>query len=157
VAKDIVVSQEMAEKFKTEKDTPYLRFVRAKASISSAPNMFPICARSSSNLGRAAPARASISTTKPRAPQRLLRTREIAPGKKLEPSRHLFEEMILILRRPRLDHDLEQCRPTGHFRVEGGLGLRRSTQLLVSALTRLRTGGRALRGGDQLPIGAQSL
>ncbi len=25
-----MVSQEMAEKFKTEKDTPYLRFVRAE-------------------------------------------------------------------------------------------------------------------------------
>ena len=30
MAKDVVVSQEMAEKFKTEKDTPYLRFVRAE-------------------------------------------------------------------------------------------------------------------------------
>ena len=28
MAKDLTVSQEMAEKFKTEKDTPYLRFVR---------------------------------------------------------------------------------------------------------------------------------
>ena len=30
MAKDVVVSQEMAEKFKTEKDTPYLRFVRSE-------------------------------------------------------------------------------------------------------------------------------
>ena len=30
MAKDVMVSQEMAEKFKTEKDTPYLRFVRAE-------------------------------------------------------------------------------------------------------------------------------
>jgi hypothetical protein len=28
VAKDAIVSKELAEKFKTEKDTPYLRFVR---------------------------------------------------------------------------------------------------------------------------------
>jgi hypothetical protein len=30
MAKDAVVSRELAEKFKTEKDSPYLRFVRAE-------------------------------------------------------------------------------------------------------------------------------
>jgi hypothetical protein len=30
MAKDAIVSQELAEKFKTEKDSPYLRFVRAE-------------------------------------------------------------------------------------------------------------------------------
>ena len=33
MAKDGVVSQEMAEKFKTEKDTAYLRFVRGEAYL----------------------------------------------------------------------------------------------------------------------------
>src|SRR3954467_11206790 len=30
VAKEVLVSEEMANKFKTERDTPYLRFVRAE-------------------------------------------------------------------------------------------------------------------------------
>ena len=30
MAKDVLVSEEMANKFKTEKDTPYLRFVRGE-------------------------------------------------------------------------------------------------------------------------------
>jgi hypothetical protein len=30
MAKDAIVSQEMADKFKTEKDSPYLRFVRGE-------------------------------------------------------------------------------------------------------------------------------
>ena len=29
MAKDAIVSQELADKFKTEKDSPYLRFVRS--------------------------------------------------------------------------------------------------------------------------------
>jgi len=49
VAKDVLVSEEMANKFKTEKDTPYLRFVRGEGLTSSARNMFPISARSSSS------------------------------------------------------------------------------------------------------------
>ena len=30
MAKDAIVSQELADKFKTEKDSPYLRFVRGE-------------------------------------------------------------------------------------------------------------------------------
>ena len=30
MAKELLVSEEMAQKFKTEKDTPYLRFVRGE-------------------------------------------------------------------------------------------------------------------------------
>ena len=33
MAKDVLVSDEMAQKFKTEKDTPYLRFVRGTEGL----------------------------------------------------------------------------------------------------------------------------
>ena len=47
MAKDAVVSDELAQKFETEKDTPYLRFVRNEGSTSSARTTCPIFAPSS--------------------------------------------------------------------------------------------------------------
>ncbi len=98
MAKDAIVSDELAQKFATEKDTPYLRWVRGEGlDIISAPTMCRACARSSSSPGRGAAATRCSSITKPRAPRTTAMSCEIPPGKSLAPTRHLFEEMIFVL------------------------------------------------------------
>ena len=47
MASGAIVSEDLAKKFATEKDSPYEKWVRGKASISSARSMFPTCAMSS--------------------------------------------------------------------------------------------------------------
>jgi oxalate decarboxylase/phosphoglucose isomerase-like protein (cupin superfamily) len=97
VAKDLVVSQEMAEKFKTEKDTPYLRFVRVEGlDIISAQYVPDLRTVELKPWPRRAGKGVYINHEASRTSNDCY-VCEIAPGKKLEPSRHLFEEMILIL------------------------------------------------------------
>ena len=157
MAKDLTVSQEMAEKFKTEKDTPYLRFVRAEGlDIISAQYVPDLRAVELKPWARRGGKGVYINHEASRTSNDCY-VCEIAPGKKLEPAPPFVRGDDPDPERPRLDHDLEQCRRPGHLRMEGGLDLRRSAQLLVSALQRLRPGGGALRGGDQLPLGRQSL
>ena len=97
MAKNAIVSEEMAKKFATEKDTPYTRFIRGEGLDIIAAHYVP-----------------SLHTVELKSwPRRggnfvfinheASRTSndcyvcEIPPGKKLEPHRQLFEEMILIL------------------------------------------------------------
>ena len=97
MAKDVMVSQEMAEKFKTEKDTPYLRFVRAEGlDIISAQYVPDLRTVELKPWPRRAGKGVYINHEASRTSNDCY-VCEIAPGKKLEPSRHLFEEMILIL------------------------------------------------------------
>src|SRR4030081_2506313 len=97
MAKDAVVSEELAKKFATEKDTPYLRWVRGEG-------LDVIGAHYVRNL------RTVELKPWPRRGGRGVfinheawRTSndcyvcEIPPGKALEPQHHLFEEMILVL------------------------------------------------------------
>ena len=140
MAKDAIVSKELAEKFKTEKDTPYLRFVRGDGlDIISAQYVPDLCTVDLKPWPRRGDGAKGVFIN-----HEASRTSndcyvcEIAPGKKLEPRHHLFEEMIMILAGPRLDHGLEQFRRARHLRMEGGLDLRHPAQLLVPALQRLR-------------------
>src|SRR6266566_675714 len=97
MAKDAIVSQELADKFKTEKDSPYLRFVRAEGldiiSAQYVPNLRTVelkpWARRNGN-GVFINHEASRTSND-------CYVCEIAPGKKLTPQHHLFEEMILVL------------------------------------------------------------
>jgi hypothetical protein len=97
VAKDAIVSQELADKFKTEKDSPYLRFVRGEGldiiSAQYVPNLRTVelkpWARKS---GKGVFINHEASRT-----SNDCYVCEIAPGRKLEPQHHLFEEMILVL------------------------------------------------------------
>src|ERR1700681_1491397 len=92
-----MVSQEMAEKFKTEKDTPYLRFVRAEGlDIISAQYVPDLRTVELKPWPRRAGKGVYVNHEASRTSNDCY-VCEIAPGKKLEPSRHLFEEMILIL------------------------------------------------------------
>jgi len=131
VAKDVMVSQEMAEKFKTEKDTPYLRFVRTEGLDII---RCPICSdlRTSTQALAAPRARASMSTTKPRAPPTtaMLRDRARQEAGAVPP---FVRGNDSDPERPRLDHDLEQAgqrSPSNGRRAH----FRRSAQLLVPAL-----------------------
>jgi oxalate decarboxylase/phosphoglucose isomerase-like protein (cupin superfamily) len=99
VAKDALVSNEMAEKFKTEKDTPYLRFVRSEGlDIISAQYVPNLCTVELKPWPRRGDGTKGVFIN-----HEASRTSndcyvcEIAPGKKLEPQHHLFEEMIMIL------------------------------------------------------------
>ena len=97
MAKDVKVSQEMAEKFKTEKDTPYLRFVRAEGlDIISAQYVPDLRTVELKPWARRAGKGVYINHEASRTSNDCY-VCEIAPGSKLEPQRQLFEEMILIL------------------------------------------------------------
>ena len=97
MAKDLLVSQEMAEKFKTEKDTPYLRFVRQDGlDIISAQYVPDLRTVELKPWARRAGKGVYINHEASRTSNDCY-VCEIAPGKKLEPTHHLFEEMLLIL------------------------------------------------------------
>jgi len=99
VAKDVLVSEEMANKFKTEKDTPYLRFVRGEGlDIISAQYVPDLCTVELKPWPRRGEGTKGVFIN-----HEASRTSndcyvcEIAPGKKLAPQHHLYEEMIMIL------------------------------------------------------------
>ena len=100
MAKDVLVSDEMAQKFKTEKDTPYLRFVRGTEdldiiSAQYVPNLATVELKPWPRRG--AGAKGVYINHEASRTSNDCYVCEIAPGKKLEPQHHLFEEMILIL------------------------------------------------------------
>src|SRR5262245_50991400 len=99
VAKDVLVSEEMANKFKTEKDTPYLPFVRGEGlDIISAQYVPDLCTVDLKPWPRRGEGAKGVFIN-----HEASRTSndcyvcEIAPGKKLAPQHHLYEEMIMIL------------------------------------------------------------
>ena len=99
MAKDAIVSKELAEKFKTEKDTPYLRFVRGDGldiiSAQYVPNLCTVDLKPWPRRGDGAKG-VFINHEASRTSNDCY-VCEIAPGKKLEPRHHLFEEMIMVL------------------------------------------------------------
>ncbi len=97
MAKDAIVSPELAEKFKTEKEQPYLRFVRGEGldiiSAQYVPNLRTVeCKPWARKSGKGVFINHEASRT-----SNDCYVCEIAPGKKLEPQHHLYEEMILVL------------------------------------------------------------
>jgi oxalate decarboxylase/phosphoglucose isomerase-like protein (cupin superfamily) len=97
MANDAIVPRDLADKFKTEKDSPYLRFVRAEGldviSAQYVPNLRTVELKPwarKSGMGVFINHEASRTSND-------CYVCEIAPGKKLEPQHHLFEEMILVL------------------------------------------------------------
>jgi oxalate decarboxylase/phosphoglucose isomerase-like protein (cupin superfamily) len=97
MAKDAIVSQDLADKFKTEKDSPYLRFVREEGldiiSAQYVPNLRTVELKP---WARKSAKGVFINHEASRTSNDCY-VCEIAPGKKLEPQHHLFEEMILVL------------------------------------------------------------
>jgi len=97
MAKDALVSQELADKFKTEKDSPYLRFVRGEGldiiSAQYVPNLRTVELKP---WARKNGKGVFINHEASRVSNDCY-VCEIAPGRKSEPQHHLFEEMILVL------------------------------------------------------------
>jgi oxalate decarboxylase/phosphoglucose isomerase-like protein (cupin superfamily) len=97
MAKDATVSDELAKKFATEKDTPYLRWVRNEGldiiSAQYVPNLRTVELKPWPRRGGKG---VYINHDASRTSNDCY-VCEIAPGGKLAPQRQLFEEMILIL------------------------------------------------------------
>ena len=97
MAKDAIVSEEMAKKFATEKDTPYLRWVRSEGlDIISAHYVQNLRTVELKDWARRGGKGVYINHEASRTSNDCY-VCEIAPGKKLEPQRQLFEEMVLVL------------------------------------------------------------
>ena len=94
----LVVSKELADKFRTEKDSPYVRFVRNEGldiiGAQYVPNLRTVDLKP---WPRAQTPKASSSTTRHSRYSNDCYVCEIAPGQKLEPQHHLYEEMIMVL------------------------------------------------------------
>ncbi|HEY7664395.1 MAG TPA: hypothetical protein VH934_14855 [Xanthobacteraceae bacterium] len=97
MAKDAIVAQELADKFKTEKETPYLRFVRADGldiiSAQYVPNLRTVELKPWARKN----AKGVIINHEASRTSNDCYVCEIAPSKALAPQHHLFEEMILVL------------------------------------------------------------
>src|SRR3954470_24260970 len=97
MAKDAIVSDEMAKKFATEKDTPYQRWVRSEGlDIISAHYVQNLRTVELKDWARRGGKGIYINHEASRTSNDCY-VCEIAPGKNLEPQRQLFEEMILVL------------------------------------------------------------
>src|SRR3954454_7620794 len=97
MAKDAIVSDELAQKFATEKDTPYLRFIRGEGldiiSAQYVPNLRTVELKPWARRGGNA---VFVNHDASRTSNDCY-VMEIPPGKKLEPQRQLYEEMVLVL------------------------------------------------------------
>ena len=97
MAKDAVVSEELAKKFATEKDTPYLRWVRGEGlDVISAHYVRNLRTVELKPWPRRGGSGVFINHEASRTSNDCY-VCEIPPGKALEPQRQLFEEMILVL------------------------------------------------------------
>jgi hypothetical protein len=92
MAKDAIVSRELADKFKTEKNSPYLRFVRARPGHHQRP-VHAEPAHGDSSPGRAGTK--GIHQSRGVAHLERLLNLRIAAGKAAR--HHLYEEMMLVL------------------------------------------------------------
>jgi oxalate decarboxylase/phosphoglucose isomerase-like protein (cupin superfamily) len=97
MAKDAIVSEELARKFATEKDTPYLRWIRAEGlDIIGAHYVRNLRTVELKPWPRRGGSGVYINHEASRTSNDCY-VCEIAPGKKLAPQRQLFEEMVLVL------------------------------------------------------------
>src|SRR4029077_6983373 len=99
VQKDAPASKELADKFRAEKDSPYLRFVRNDGldiiSAHYVPNLRTVELKPWPRRGTGAKG-VYINHEGSRFSNDCYAC-EIAPGQKLQPMHHLYEEMLLIL------------------------------------------------------------
>jgi oxalate decarboxylase/phosphoglucose isomerase-like protein (cupin superfamily) len=98
MAKDAMVSAEMAKKFETEKESPYTRWVAAEGldiiSAHYVPSLNTVDLKPWARRGGAG---VFINHEASRTSNDCY-VCEIPPGKQLEPQRQLFEEMIYVLK-----------------------------------------------------------
>ena len=120
MAKDAIVSDELAKKFATEKDTPYTRWVRGEGlDIISAlyvPNLRTVELKPWARRGGA---RRLHQPRRLAHLERLLRLRDPA-GQEARAAAPAVRGDDPGPRRPRLHRGVERRRPAHHLRVEGG-------------------------------------
>ena len=142
MAKDAIVSEDLAKKFAAEKETPYTRWVRAEGLeiISSfyVPNLHTVELKPWPRRG----GRGVFLNHDASRTSNDCYVCEIPPGKELAPQRQLFEEMIYVLDGRGSTAVWNDAGQQDHLRVEGGRALRHSAQRLAPALQRLRQGRR---------------
>jgi mannose-6-phosphate isomerase-like protein (cupin superfamily) len=97
MAKDAIVSDELAQKFATEKDTPYLRFVRGEGLDIIGAHYVPSLRTVELKPWARRGGNAVFINHEASRTSNDCYVLEIPPGKSLAPTRHLFEEMIFIL------------------------------------------------------------
>src|ERR1700686_4621261 len=97
MAKNVIVSEELAKKFATEKDSPYTRWVRNEGldiiGAHYVPNLHTVELKPWPRRG----GRGVFVNHEASRTSNDCYVCEIAPGGKLAPQRQLFEEMILVL------------------------------------------------------------
>src|SRR5437879_5612544 len=97
MAKDALVSQELASKFATEKETPYTRWVADEGldiiSAHYVPSLHTVDLKPWARRG----GKGVFINHEASRTSNDCYVCEIPPGKKLEPTHHLYEEMILVL------------------------------------------------------------
>jgi len=97
MAKNVIVSEELAKKFATEKDTPYTRWVKSEGldiiSAHYVPNLHTVELKPWARRG----GRGVFINHEASRTSNDCYVCEIAPAGSLEPQRQLFEEMILVL------------------------------------------------------------
>ena len=135
-------SDELAKKFATEKDTPYVRWVRDEGleiiSAQYVPNLRTVDLKPWPRRGGNG---VFINHDASRTSNDCY-VCEIPPGKKLAPAAPAVRGDDPDPRRPRLDQRVERRGQAHHLRVEGGRHVRHPAQLLASAFQRLRARSR---------------
>ncbi len=159
MAKNAIVSEELAKKFATEKDSPYTRWVRAEGldiiGAHYVPSLHTVELKPWARRGGSG---VFINHEASRTSNDGY-VCEIPPAKKLEPQRQLFEEMILVLDgRGSTTVWNDAGNPHHQLRMEAaGRAVRGSRfQHLAPALQRLRPRARPLRRGHQRAAGGST-
>ena len=138
MAKDAVVSEELAKKFATEKDTPYLRWVRGEGLDIIGAHYVPNLQHRRAEAVGAARRRRRLHQPRGLAHlERLLRLRDPA-GQEARAAAAAVRGDDPGAVGPRLDHGVERRGQAHHVRVEGGRAVRHPAQLLAPAFQRLR-------------------
>ena len=157
MAKNAIVSDELAKKFATEKDTPYMRWVRGEGldiiGAHYVPNLHTVELKPWARRGGSG---VFINHEASRTSNDCY-VCEIAPGRQARAAAPAVRGDDPGARRPRLDHGVERRRRAHHLRMEGGRAVRDPAQLLAPAFQRLRPGARALCRGHQRAAGDQPL
>src|SRR5258707_13523839 len=95
--KDAIVSDDLAQKFATEKDTPYLRWVRGEGLDIISPHYVPSLRTVELKPWARRGGNAVFINHEASRTSNDCYVLEIPPGKSLGRTRRLFEEMIFIL------------------------------------------------------------
>ena len=156
MTKEAIVSDEMAKKFATEKDSAYTIWVRNEGleiiSAHYVPNLHTVELKPWARRG----GRGVYINHEASRTSNDCYVCEIPPGGKLAPQRQLFEEMIYVLD-GRGSTSVWNDAGKDHLRMEQGLAVRHPHQLLAPAFQWPGPRARALRRRDQRPLGHQPL